>query len=68
MQREHRQDVVVLAHVAARPGAEIRSIARAVGASERVVTRNLTRLTEQGLVVLVEDDAHPTFRSYRLAS
>ncbi|MGI5260903.1 MarR family transcriptional regulator [Streptomyces angustmyceticus] len=68
VQREHRQDVMVLAHVAAHPGTETRAIARAVGAPERVVTRNLTRLTEQGLVALVEDGAHPALRSYRLAS
>ncbi|WP_409473367.1 winged helix-turn-helix domain-containing protein [Streptomyces sp. HC307] len=68
VQRGYRQDLMVLAHVAAHPGAETRGIARAVGAPERVVTRNLSRLTEDGLLVLVDDDAHPALRSYRLAS
>ncbi|MFD7856814.1 MarR family transcriptional regulator [Streptomyces microflavus] len=68
VQRAHRQDLMVLAHVAAHPGAEARSVARAVGTPERVVARNLSRLTENGLVVLVEDDEHPALRSYRLTS
>jgi len=68
VQRGHRQDLMVLAHVAAHPGAETRGIARAVGAPERVVTHNLSRLTEDGLVVLVEDDVHPALRAYRLTS
>ncbi|MFD7862289.1 MarR family transcriptional regulator [Streptomyces sp. NPDC059783] len=68
VQRGHRQDLVVLAHVAAHPGAEARGIARAVGTPERVVVRNLCRLTENGLVVLVDDGVHPALRSYRLAS
>ncbi|MEU3975148.1 winged helix-turn-helix domain-containing protein [Streptomyces bacillaris] len=68
VQRGHRQDLVVLAHVAAHPGAETRGIARAVGTPERVVARNLSRLTESGLVVLVDDDVHPALRSYRLAT
>ncbi|MFD8117791.1 MarR family transcriptional regulator [Streptomyces microflavus] len=68
VQRGHRQDLVVLAHVAAHPGAGARDIARAVGISERVLVRNLGRLTEYGLVVLVEDDEHAALRSYRLTS
>ncbi|WP_257134749.1 winged helix-turn-helix domain-containing protein [Streptomyces sp. wa1063] len=68
VQRGHRQDLVVLAHIAAHPGAEARGIARAVGAPERVVARNLSRLTEDGLVLLVEGDVHPALRSYRLTS
>ncbi|MFG3136607.1 winged helix-turn-helix domain-containing protein [Streptomyces sp. NPDC048211] len=68
MQRGYRQDLMVLAYVAAHPGAETRGIAQAVGAPERVVTRNLSRLTEDGLVALVEDDVHPALRSYRLTS
>ncbi|WP_435211895.1 winged helix-turn-helix domain-containing protein [Streptomyces sp. bgisy034] len=67
MQRGHRQDLMVLAHVAAPPGAEARGIARAVGTPERVVARNLSRLTENGLVALV-DDEHPALRCYRLTS
>lgn len=35
---------------------------------ERVVARNLSRLTASGLVVLVDDAAHPALRSYRLAT
>lgn len=68
VQRGRRQDLRALAHVAAHSGAETRGIARAVCAPERVVTRNLSRLTEDGLVVLVEDDVHPALKSYRLAS
>jgi hypothetical protein len=67
-QRGHRNDLVVLAYVAAHPGAEARAIAQAVGAPERVVTRNLSRLTEDGLVTLIEDEMYPAFKSYRLAS
>ncbi|WP_371774419.1 winged helix-turn-helix domain-containing protein [Streptomyces sp. NBC_01438] len=58
----------MLAHIAAHPGVEARGIARAVGAPERVVARNLSRLTEDGLVFMVEDDVHPALRSYRLAT
>lgn len=68
VQRGHRQDLVVLAHVAAHPGAAARDIARAVGTPERVVARNLSRLTESGLVVLADDAVHPALRSYRLAT
>ncbi|OEV22146.1 hypothetical protein AN221_04400 [Streptomyces nanshensis] len=66
VQRGHRQDLMVLAHIAAHPGAEAPGIARAVGTPERVVTRSLSRLTENGLLALVDDDAHPALRSYRL--
>lgn len=68
MQRGHRQDLLVLAHVAAHPGAEARAVARGVGETERVVTRNLGRLTADGLVILVEDDANPALSSYWLTS
>ncbi|RZD82259.1 hypothetical protein C0Q63_22765 [Streptomyces albidoflavus] len=68
VQRGHRQDLAVLAHVAAHPGTETRGIARAVGAPERVVVRNLSRLAESAFVVLVDDAVHPTLRSYRLAT
>ncbi|MFB6573145.1 hypothetical protein [Streptomyces noursei] len=39
-----------------------------VGVSERVVIRNLERLAEDGLLVLVQDSQTPALRSYRLAS
>lgn len=68
LQRGHRQDLVVLAYVAAHPGAEARGIARAVGAPECVVARNLSRLAGSGLLALVDDEAHPALRSYRIAS
>ncbi|MFJ8732785.1 winged helix-turn-helix domain-containing protein [Streptomyces bauhiniae] len=68
VQRGHRQDLVVLAHVAAHPGAETRGIAQAVGVPERLVARNLDRLVEEGFVVQVEGDVHPALRSYRLPS
>lgn len=66
VQSGHRQDLVVLAYVASHPGAEARGVARAVGATERVVARNLSRLSEDGLVILVKDDVNPVLRSYRL--
>lgn len=68
LQRGYRRDRVVLAHVAAHPGAATRRVARAVGAPERVVARNLDRLTDDGLLVLVTCGATPALRSYRLAS
>lgn len=68
LQRDYRRDSTVLAHVAAHPGAATRHVARAVGAPERVVARNLDRLTDDGLLVLVTDGATPALRSYRLAS
>ncbi|MFD3909967.1 hypothetical protein [Streptomyces sp. NPDC058603] len=43
-------------------------MARAIGAPERVAARNLDRLTDDGLLVLVTDAATPASRSYRLAS
>lgn len=68
VQRGHWQDLAVLAHVAAHPGAETRGIARVVGAPERVVVRNLSRLAESAFVVLVDDAVDPALRSYRLAT
>jgi hypothetical protein len=68
LQRGYRRDRAVLAHVAAHPGAETRSVARAVGANEHVVARSLSRLTDDGLLVLVTDGATPGLRSYKLAS
>ncbi|WP_331447524.1 MarR family transcriptional regulator [Streptomyces xanthochromogenes] len=68
LQRGYRRDRAVLAHVAGHPGAKTRHVARAVGAPERVVARNLDRLTDDGLLVLVTDGATPALRSYRLAS
>lgn len=68
VQRGYRLDLAVLAHVAAHPVAVTCGIARAVGVPERVVARNVSRLTEEGLLVLVSHDGHPSLRSYRLAS
>lgn len=48
VQRGYRQDLVVLAHVAAHPGAEARGVTRAVGTPERVVNPNLGPPTEGG--------------------
>ncbi|MER0483258.1 winged helix-turn-helix transcriptional regulator [Streptomyces sp. Edi2] len=67
-QRGYRRDRAVLAHIAVHPGAATRHVARAVGASDRRVARNLDRLTDDGLLVLVTDGATPALRSYRLAS
>jgi hypothetical protein len=68
LQRSYRDDRAVLAHVAAHPGATMRNVARATGVPERLVARNLDRLTADGLLVLVADGATPALRSYRLAS
>lgn len=68
VQRGYRRNRAVLAHIAVHPGATTRHAARAVGASERVVGRNLDRLTDDGLLVLVTDGATPALQSYRLAS
>ncbi|MDW4907803.1 winged helix-turn-helix transcriptional regulator [Streptomyces sp. ADMS] len=68
LQRGYRRDRAVLAHIAVHPGASTPHVARVVGASERVVARNLDRLTDDGLLVLVMDGATPALRSYRLAS
>ncbi|MDL2075855.1 hypothetical protein QNN03_05330 [Streptomyces sp. GXMU-J15] len=57
----------MFADVAAHPGAESRDIARPVGAPERVVVRNLSWRTENGLEVLVGDDVHPAL-TYRPTS
>jgi hypothetical protein len=68
LQRGYRRDRVVVAHIAAHPGGETRSVGQAVGANERVVARNLSHLTDDGLLVLVTDGATPGLRSYKLAS
>ncbi|QNE77341.1 MarR family transcriptional regulator [Streptomyces finlayi] len=68
LQRGYRRDRAVLAHIAVHRGVATRHVARAVGAPERVVARSLDRLTDDGLLVLVTDDATPALRSYRLAS
>lgn len=67
-QRDYRRDREVLAWVAARQEATTRQVAAGTGVSERVVIRNLERLTEDGLLVLVQDGETPALRSYRLAS
>ncbi|WP_227026006.1 winged helix-turn-helix domain-containing protein [Streptomyces fodineus] len=68
LQSGYRRDREVLAHIAGRPGATTRQVARAVGVSERVAARNLDRLTDDGLLVLIADGVPPALRSYRLAS
>lgn len=68
LQRGYRRDSAVLAHVAAYPGAATRRVARAIAVPERVVARNLDRLTDDCLLALVTDCATPALRSYRLAS
>ncbi|KUO22092.1 winged helix-turn-helix domain-containing protein [Streptomyces dysideae] len=68
VQRGYRRDRAVLAHIATHPGAATRHVARADGASERVVARNLDRLTDDGLLALVMGGETPALRSYRLAS
>ncbi|WP_249926153.1 hypothetical protein [Streptomyces aureocirculatus] len=50
------------------PEVATRHIARALGSSKRVVARSLSRLTEDGLQMLVTDGATPALQSYRLAS
>jgi hypothetical protein len=67
-QRGYQRDREVLAYIAVHRGVATRHIARAIGASERVVARNLDRLTCDGLPVLDADGATPALRSYRLAS
>ncbi|MEV2258620.1 hypothetical protein [Streptomyces anulatus] len=42
-------------------------MALALGIPERAVVRNLDRLADDGLLVLVVDGETPTLRSYRLA-
>lgn len=68
VQPGYRRDRVVLAHIATHPGAATRQVARAVGASERVVARNLDRLTDDGLLVLVMGGEPPVSGRTRLAS
>lgn len=67
LQRDYRRDGAVLAYVATHPGAATRHVARVIGARERVVARNLERLTADGLLVLVTDGVTPALRSYQLA-
>ncbi|NEB88907.1 MarR family transcriptional regulator [Streptomyces anulatus] len=67
LQRDYRRDRVVLVHVAAHPGSTTRQVAVALGIPERAVTRNLDRLADEGLLVLVVDGETPALRSYRLA-
>ncbi|MFF0630643.1 winged helix-turn-helix domain-containing protein [Streptomyces sp. NPDC004296] len=66
-QRAYHSDREVLAWLAAHEGATTRQVAVGVGVSERVVIRNLERLTEDGLLVVVQDGETPALRSYRLA-
>ncbi len=68
LQRGYRRDSAVLAYIAVHPGAATRHVARAIGAPERVVVRNLGRLTGDGLLVLAADGEAPVLRSYRSAS
>ncbi|WP_411150191.1 MarR family transcriptional regulator [Streptomyces sp. A30] len=67
LQRDFRRDRAVLAHVAVHPGAATRHVACALGARERVVQRSLSRLTEEGLLMLETDGATPALRVYRVA-
>ncbi|MFE4333231.1 MarR family transcriptional regulator [Streptomyces sp. NPDC056638] len=68
LQRGYRRDRAALAHIAAHSGASTWQVSGAIEASERVVVRNLDRLTDDGLLVIVADSATPALRSYRLAS
>ncbi|MFJ4918516.1 MarR family transcriptional regulator [Streptomyces sp. NPDC088725] len=68
LQRGYHRDRAALAHVAEHPGATTRHVARSIGVPEGVVVRNLDRLTDDGLLVLVTNGASPALRSYRLAS
>ncbi|WP_246204259.1 MarR family transcriptional regulator [Streptomyces tailanensis] len=68
LQRGYHRDREVLTYIAVHPGVATRHSAQAIGASERVVARNLDRLTSDRLLVLDADDATPALRSYRLAS
>ena len=65
VQRGHRQDLVVPAHIAAHPVDEARGIARAVSAPPNSQPQPAQR---GRLVVLGEDDMHPALRPLRLAS
>lgn len=62
LQRSHRRDR------AAHPGSATWHVAPAIRAPEHVVARNLDRLTDEGLLVIVTDGATPALRSYRLAA
>jgi hypothetical protein len=66
LQRDYRRDGAVLVYVAAHPGAATVHVARAIGARERVVARNLDRLTDDGFLVLRTDGATPALRSHML--
>lgn len=66
LQDGYRRDRVVLAYVAAHPGATARQAARALDTAEKVVGRCLSRLVEDGLIVLNDEAAAPDLPSYRL--
>ncbi|WP_435125647.1 winged helix-turn-helix transcriptional regulator [Actinacidiphila sp. bgisy144] len=53
LQRSYRDDRAVLVCLAAHPGATRRRVARATGVPERLVTRNLERFSDDGLLLLV---------------
>lgn len=67
-QRGYCRDRAAPAHVAVHPEAATRHVARALGSSERVVARSLSRRTEDGLLMLVTDEATSALQPYRLAS
>jgi hypothetical protein len=67
LQRGYRSDRAVLAYVAAYLGATTREVAQAIRTSERLTSRNLDRLTDDGLLAVASDGAPRALRSYQLA-
>ncbi|WP_369228301.1 MarR family transcriptional regulator [Streptomyces sp. R39] len=67
MQRGYRGDRAVLAYVAGHPGATTRQVAQAIRIPERRATRNLDRLTDDGLLMVASDGTPRALRSYQFA-
>ncbi|MFI8105312.1 MarR family transcriptional regulator [Streptomyces sp. NPDC086023] len=67
LQDGYRRARSVLAHVAVHPGVNARQAARAVGVSEKVVTRSLDRLVRDGIVIVGDGAEGRPPRGYRLA-
>ena len=60
LQHSYRRDRAVLAHIATHLRPPPRHVARVVAAPEHVVARDLDRLIDDGLGVLVTDGATPS--------
>ncbi|MEU1906573.1 MarR family transcriptional regulator [Streptomyces hygroscopicus] len=63
-----RRDTLIVAHLAKRPGAHTRQIAKALGVRDAVAARSLKRLTKARLIVRETENESRALHSFRLSA